>query len=217
MLPPLPLELVELIVDQVAQSSDSRSSLKSLSRVSKAWTHPCQQHIWAEATFFTSQDSPRHKKTQLLARRIRSHPHLGAYIRSLKYWAHTPGSGKPRNQREDLERVAGALRCMTNLVDLTLEYGWTMDGSTLAFDECPASWQEAVAGVVTVPSLQQLTLQNISQIPFGIMERALGNLVSLKLLKCQFRRQGSQDTVLSGYVFNKRWPRLSARLPNDDP
>jgi hypothetical protein len=199
MLLSLPPELIELIVDQVARSSDGRPSLKSLSRVAKAWTHPCQQHLWAKVVFFTSQGSASHSKTRLLARRIRSHPHIGAHVRSLKYWAHTPDSGKRRNQREDIERVAGALTCMTNLVDVTLGYGW--GNITLAFDECPASWQEAVARVIIAPSLQHLELHNISRIPFKLLERALGNLVGVALLGCQFKRQESQGTALGRYVF----------------
>ncbi|TEB20754.1 hypothetical protein FA13DRAFT_1800658 [Coprinellus micaceus] len=198
MLLSLPPELVELIVDHVARSSNSRSSLESLSRVSKFWTHPCQQRLWAEATIFTSHGSADDARTQLLSGRIRSQPHIGSYIRSLQYWAYSPVRGS-KEQHKALELLAGALRCITNLVDFTLGYGGQQRRSdvSLAFDGCPASWRKAVAGLVTAPSLRHLTLQRISQIPYELVERALGNLASLTLLKCRFtgRRQGRQENA----------------------
>lgn len=125
MAPNLPLEIIELIIDIVAQNDRHEGpfrsefpNIKSCALIHRTFLHQCRQHIFHSIKLYDNgrgSSSSRYKLTQSFAQLIADKPDITQYVRKLHYVL------QPRiTELDSGSPIPPSLARLTNLEDLTL-------------------------------------------------------------------------------------------------
>ncbi|KAJ3547855.1 hypothetical protein NMY22_g1493 [Coprinellus aureogranulatus] len=187
----LPTEVLCLIIHEVAASGKGPwkgllRDIKSCCTAAKVFVPLCQQYIFRNVNLqpsrtimkFSNVKTP--STTALFIRLLRERPHLGVYVRNLKYLSSI--TVDTRIGIKDL------LLKMPDVVEFYLDVeheprnGLGTEDDAVVFERCPRNWRDGVLSILTQPTLRKLSVVSLV-IPGSIFDRSIG-LVDLSLYCC---------------------------------
>ena len=177
MAPRLPLELVERIIDDVAEYDDNHidkfSSIKACALVCHYFLPLCRKYIFASVILNTAQRlSP--PTSDDLNHLLSNSPHLAVYIRKLDY----------NVDKEEFvaERFIWLLPMFKKLIKLQKLSIISMRSGSGKLDWMSSSERNVLLPLLHLPTLTSISLSSIRNFPFA----DLANCVNLKKLRIQY-------------------------------
>ncbi|KAJ3500800.1 hypothetical protein NMY22_g19141 [Coprinellus aureogranulatus] len=196
--PALPKELIDLIIEHLAEAPpfEYPSALLSFSLASSSFLDQCQQLIFQAVRLrpihrigpdaqdtLTSESLKNNKRASLFIKAISRNPTLGQYVRRLDYQT----TILPRNVDPDLEELICALELMPNIDDFAVgtpvsiwhsnSYGPAgfSTAETTAWPET-SRWRGAMRDVMRRPRLRTLRLNNMTEVPLDHLSSGIRDL-----------------------------------------
>lgn len=168
------IDVLDLIIDELAATPQSMTDLKSCSLANKTFVKLCQKLIFKTVDLCNGAETERlQKQYRLFVGTLASKPELGKLVRNLNY--HFDNS---RDKIETTDRhfqdVIVALQSMTKLTKFSMDYhrdsDSPMERRQLRFGDCAVDWQKAVMSMLHSPSscLRSLTIHRIHGFPLSL-------------------------------------------------
>ena len=179
MAPRLPLEVVNLIIDDLAKHNDKLSSIKACALVCHSFLLLCRKHIFASVTLNAQQSfSPSLSPTSDdLNHLLSNSPHLAVYVLNLDYRV---------NKNEFVkERILWLLPMFKKLIKLqSLRISYMLSRSDES-DWMSSSERKVLLPLLHFPTLTSISLTNIKNFPIADLAGCV-NLKRLEIhsLKC---------------------------------
>ena len=173
MAPRLPLEVVNLVIDDLA--NDKLSSIKACALVCHSFLPLCRKHIFASVTLNAPQ--PSSTTSDDLNQLLLNSPHLAVYILNLDYYV-------KRKEFIIKKRVLWLLPMFKKLVNLqSLRISYHLYSSrSKELDWMSSSERKVLLPLLHLPTLTSINLNTISNFPLA----DLAGCVNLKSLEIQF-------------------------------
>ena len=173
MAPRLPLDVVNLIIDDLAKHNDKLSSIKACALVCHSYLLLCRKHIFASVTLNARQSSS--PTSDDLNNLLSNSPHLAVYILNLDYYL-------SRSKKEFIEnRILWLLpmfKKLVNLQSLTISYcSYTLP--RLKLDWMSSLERKVLLPLLHLPTLTSISLATIENFPIA----DLAGCVNLKSLE----------------------------------
>ena len=186
MAPRLPLELVERIIDDVAEYDDNHidkfSSIKACALVCHCFLPLCRKYIFASVILDTGA-APRHTPTSdKLNHLLSNSPHLAVYIRNLFYCV-----GEREFAAERFLWLSPMFKKLVKLQKLSISY-WRPFGR---LDWMSSSERNVLLPLLHLPTLTSISLSLIRN--FSLAD--LASCVNLKTLQIQSLECSTPDGV----------------------
>ena len=184
MTPILPLELVERIIDDVAEYDDNKfSSIKACALVCHCFLPLCRKYIFA-TVILTIRLEHRHTPTSdKLNHLLSNSPYLAVYIRKLHY------------RFDEMEFVAERFPWLSPMFEKLVELQYlsiTYWGSrSEELDWMSSSGRKALLSLLHLPKLTSISLSSIWNFPLA----DLASCVNLKKLQIQSLECSTPDGV----------------------
>ena len=191
MAPRLPFELVERIIDDVAEFDvaeyddnhiEEFSSIKSCALVCRFFLPLCRKYIFASVILFT----PRHthwNTSNKLNHLLSNSPHLAVYIRKLYYHR----IDEREFVAEKFPWLSLMLKKLVKLQKLSISIG----SHYRRFDWMSSSERKVFLPLLHLPTLTSISLSSIGNFPIA----DLGNCVNLKKLRIKCSECSTPDGV----------------------
>ncbi|TEB20141.1 hypothetical protein FA13DRAFT_271569 [Coprinellus micaceus] len=202
--PTIPDELIQLIIDNLAQETREgcAEDLLSCSLAHNALRHAAQKHLFETVQLWPSppslQDPPPYQaaldeRALLFVQLLKKNPALGLHVRRLDYQVNQ----FPRNDEDRLDDLLQAIEMMPNVTDLTLGYRrivvpWT-EGHRMLMAPIPrelvfqnrkgtsgedphSRWKRAVVALIQRTQLKTLRLAKIRILPLYSLSPSIRTL-----------------------------------------
>ena len=112
--PTLPLEIIQLIINTLAEDNNDHTSLKACSLACQTLLHLCRKHIFASITLDGHNlTNPKPKMVHLI-NLISTTPEIADYIQQLEFYI--------SNEEFEQPLLPGILKTITNLGSLTIRW-----------------------------------------------------------------------------------------------
>ena len=188
MAPRLPLELVERIIDDVAEYDnnyiDKFSSIKACALVCHCFLPLCRKYIFASVILDTRAAPLRRTPTSdKLNHLLSNSPHLAVYIRKLYYCVE-----EREFAAERFPWLSSMFKKLVKLQKLSISYYWRPSGR---LDWMSSSGRNVLLPLLHLPTLTSISLSSIRNFPFA----DLANCVNLKKLRIQYLECSTPDGV----------------------
>ena len=177
MVPRLPLEVVELIIDSVAaryyklyRVFYDLSSTKACALVCHAFLPLCRKHLFASVTLY-SRPYPSSHTSDDLNKLLLNSPHLAVYIRNLDFHVH-----KKEFVGKRLPWLLAMFKKLVRLQKLSLSYSLPQRGK---FDWTSSCVRKVLLPLLHLPTLTSITLETLKN--FDLTD--LAGCVNLKNLR----------------------------------
>lgn len=202
--PTIPDELIQLVVDNLAEEirEGRAEDLLSCSLANKALRHAAQTHLFETVQLWPSppslQDPPpdqaaRDERALLFIQLLKKNPALGVHVRRLDYQVNQ----FPRNDEDRLDDLLQAIEMMPNVTNLTLGYRkivipWTegrlmprapiprelvfQDRRGISGEDPHSRWKCAVVALIQRTGLKTLRLARIRMLPLHSLSPSIRTL-----------------------------------------
>ncbi|KAJ7270440.1 hypothetical protein C8J57DRAFT_1716521 [Mycena rebaudengoi] len=177
-MPTLPPELIDAIV---AQLREEYASLNACSLVSNAFVAPAQRRIFRSLWLHTAA-SLRHPTFQVAAASLAQFPHLSSYIRDLTI---DLGASDVELEHSALESALRAAKDLERLMISAM--------SVMNWKELPYGLRSALRAVVLLPSLQELHLAYVIEVPSDFIFLAASSISFLSTRQVVLDEEGETD------------------------
>ena len=166
---PLPVELIEAIVDEVGLSGDV-PTLKACALTSWAFTAPAQRHLFRRVDF--ERRSPR-KHYQRFYKTLKAQPRLGTYVRDIHLVDDSDDEGRSLFLTCGTQswilgskgQISQLLELLTNLERFALSFGPDMTD----WKSIPEKTRAALESVFRLPRLQAIRLEFVHNFPPDVL------------------------------------------------
>ena len=188
MAPRLPLELVERIIDDVAEYDnnyiDKFSSIKACALVCHCFLPLCRKYIFASVILDTRAAPLRRTPTSdKLNHLLSNSPHLAVYIRKLYYCVE-----EREFAAERFPWLSSMFKKLVKLQKLSISYYWRPSGR---LDWMSSSGRNVLLPLLHLPTLTSISLSSIRN--FSLAD--LASCVNLKKLQIQSLECSTPDGV----------------------
>ena len=188
MAPRLPLELVERIIDDVAEYDnnyiDKFSSIKACALVCHCFLPLCRKYIFASVILDTRAAPLRRTPTSNKLNHLLSNsPHLAVYIRKLYYCVE-----EREFAAERFPWLSSMFKKLVKLQKLSISYYWRPSGR---LDWMSSSGRNVLLPLLHLPTLTSISLSSIRN--FSLSD--LASCVNLKKLQIQSLECSAPDGV----------------------
>jgi hypothetical protein len=170
--PMLPLEVVNLIIDDLAKHNDKLSSIKACALVCHSFLPLCRKHIFASVTL--NERQPSSPTSDDLNYLLSNSPHLAVYILNLDYHVN--------NKKEFLKkRLLWLLPMFKKLIKLRKLCVSYYSSRGKKFDWMSPSERKVLLPLLHFPTLTSISLKTTENFPLA----DLAGCVNLKNLEIQ--------------------------------
>jgi len=166
---PLPLELIEAIVDEVGLSGDV-PTLMACALVSWAFTALAQRHLFRKVDF--ERRSPR-KHYQRFYKLLKAQPRLGSYVRDIHLVDDSDDEGRSLFMTCGTQswilgskaHISQLLELLTNVERFALTFGPDMTD----WKSIPEKTRTTLESVFRLPTLQAIRLEFVHNLPPDVL------------------------------------------------
>ena len=176
--PTLPVELCELIINELARETDTMDHIKACTLASRTFLNCSRKHIFRTIKVLTQDSDLDEEDEALILAQVRSttrftglfvtNPNLAQYVRNLHIFI------LPADHDDQL--FAKTLRTLTNVEKLSLES--RQDYSWIYWNEISVEVRASLENNITSPSLVELHISSIHGFPHFLLPcaRSLSHL-----------------------------------------
>ena len=172
----LPLEVINLIIDDLAKYNDKLSSIKACALVCHSFLPLCRKHIFASVTLNARQ--PSSPISDDLNQLLSNSPHLAVYILNLDY--HLNKKYKKEFAKNRASWLLPMFKKLVKLQSLKISYD-PYTSRKKVFDWMPLYERKVLLPLLHFPTLTSINLSTIMNFPLA----DLAGCVNLKNLEIE--------------------------------